>query len=162
MRQRITASALAISATALIGLAMHEGFSPVATRPVPDDPPTVGFGTTRHMNGTPVKLGERITPQRALMQLNHDVSATEQALYKCIGDVPLYQHEWDAYVSLAYNVGAGRVCGGSVARALKRNPPDYAAACTAIKLYNRAHGKVLRGLVIRRKHEYQMCMGGKT
>ena len=36
MKQRITASALAISATALIGLAMHEGFSPVATRPVPN------------------------------------------------------------------------------------------------------------------------------
>ena len=162
MRQRITASALAISATALIGLAMHEGFAPVATRPVPDDPPTVGFGTTWHADGTPVKLGERITPQRALMLLNHDVSATERALHRCIGDVPLFQHEWDAYVSLAYNVGAGRFCGGSIARALRSDPPDYAAACAAIKLYNRAHGKVLRGLVIRREHESQMCMGGPS
>ena len=59
-------------------------------------------------------------------------------------------------------LGVGRVCGGSIAQALKRNPPDYVAACTAIKLYNRAHGKILRGLVIRRENEYQMCMGGSS
>ena len=38
---RIAVSALALSASALVGIAVHEGYSPVAYRPVPGDVPTI-------------------------------------------------------------------------------------------------------------------------
>jgi len=86
---------------ALIGIANHEAFRSRAY----DDGvgvQTIGFGTTAG-----VKPGDTITVERALIRLGQDVGRFESEMRRCIGDVPLYQHEWDAYVSLAYNIGYG-------------------------------------------------------
>jgi len=106
-----------------------------------------------------VKKGDTITVERALIRLGQDVGVFESEMRRCIGDVPLYQHEWDAYVSLAYNIGYGGFCKSSIVKSLKQKPPDYAGACEAILLWNKAGGKVLPGLVKRRQAEYQQCRG---
>lgn len=163
-RGRIKATLLALSAAGLIGLALHEGYQEVAAPPVPGDVPTQGFGHT----GADVKPGTRTTPVRALITLHGDVSATERALRACIGDVPLAQGEWDALVSLAFNVGAGKVCASTLARKLHQTPPDYAGACREILRWTYFQGKncalpqnakLCGGLVRRRQSEYQTCMG---
>jgi lysozyme len=146
---------LALSAVAMIGIANHEGFRSRAY----DDGvgvQTIGFGTTAG-----VKKGDTITVERALIRLGQDVGRFEQEMRRCIGDVPLYQHEWDAYVSLAYNIGYGGFCCSTIVKRLKQNPPDYNEACQAILLWNKAGGKVWPGLVKRRQAEYRQCMGEK-
>ena len=144
---------LTLSAVALIGIANHEAFRSRAY----DDGvgvQTIGFGTTAG-----VKPGDTITVERALIRLGQDVGVFEQEMRRCIGDVPLYQHEWDAYVSLAYNIGYGGFCKSTIVRRLKQSPPDYAGACEAILMWNKAGGKVWPGLVKRRQAEYQQCRG---
>lgn len=151
---------LALSAFAMIGIANHEGFRSKAY----DDGvgvQTIGFGTTRKPDGAPVMRGDTITVERALIRLGQDVGRFEQEMRRCIGDVPLYQHEWDAYVSLAYNIGYGGFCRSTIVKRLKQNPPDYNEACQAILLWNKAGGKVWPGLVKRRQAEYRQCMGEK-
>lgn len=159
MRKRSIIAGLALSASALVGLAVHEGYRGDAYMPTPNDRPTIGFGSTYNADGTPVKPGQSTDPVRALIRLNQHVDATQRRMRECIGDVPLHQHEWDAYVSLAYNIGTGAFCRSTLVKKLQQDPPDYEGACEEILRWNKQAGEVLPGLVKRRQAEYETCTG---
>jgi len=158
MRQigRVAAAALTLSGAALVGVAVHEDYRGTAYLPTKADRPTLGFGATAG-----VHLGDTTTPPRALVRLLGDVGQVEAALHRpqCIGTVPLYQREWDAYVSLAYNIGPSAFCGSTLVRLLHRRPPDYVGACKQILRWDQQAGRVLPGLVKRREDEFRTCMG---
>jgi lysozyme len=149
--ERTAIVSLYLSATALIGIAAHEGFRDTAYRPLPTDVPTIGFGTT-----TNVKMGDKITVERALIRLLDDANRMERAVKKCT-PVPMYHYEYNAYVSLVYNIGEGAYCRSTLAR--KLNAYDYEGACKEILRWNKFQGSVNRGLDNRRKQEYQLCIG---
>lgn len=151
MIERRTLAALALSASALVGLALHEGYSDTAIIPVPGDVPTIGFGTT-----SGVKPGDTITPPKALARALVDVQKFEGALKQCV-TVPLAQNEYDAYISLAYNIGASAFCGSTLVKRL--NAQDYAGACAQILVWNKFKGRPLAGLTKRRQAEFKQCMG---
>lgn len=150
MMRRREVAALVLSASTLVGIAVHEGYRALAY----DDGvgvQTLGFGTTLG-----VKPGDRITPERALIRLVADADVYQAAMRRCVA-VPLHQYEWDAYVSLTYNIGAGAFCGSTLVRRL--NAGDYAGACAEISRWNRAGGRVLPGLIKRRADERARCEG---
>jgi lysozyme len=151
MKARIVIGALTLSASALVGIAVHEGYRGEAYRPVPGDVPTIGFGTTAG-----VKPGDRIEPVQALVRKLQDVQRFEGALKQCVR-VPLHQHEYDAFLSLAYNIGPGAFCGSTLVRRL--NAGDYAGACAEILRWDRFRGEPLRGLTLRRQAENRQCLG---
>lgn len=150
-RMRMSVAALTLSAAGFVGLALHEGYTDRAVIPVPGDVPTIGFGTTGG-----VKLGDRTTPPAALSRALRDVEKFEGAIKQCV-TVPLHQHEYDAYTSLAYNIGTGAFCGSTLVR--KLNAGDYAGACAEISRWDKFQGKPLRGLTIRRAEERAKCEG---
>lgn len=151
IQPRLAVASLVLSAAALVGIAQWESYSNTAIIPVPGDVPTVGFGTT-----TGVKLGDTTTPQRALVRLLNDADEYARAVKRC-APVPMYQHEFDAFVSLAYNIGPGAFCSSTLARRLILG--DYAGACAQILRWDRFRGKPLRGLTKRRQAEYRLCNG---
>ena len=151
MKARIVIGALTLSASALVGIAVHEGYRGEAYTPVKGDVPTIGFGTTAG-----VKPGDRIEPVQALVRKLADVQRFEGALQQCVR-VPLHQHEYDAFLSLAYNIGPGAFCGSTLARRL--NAGDYAGACAEILRWDRFRGEPLRGLTLRRQAENRQCLG---
>lgn len=157
-RIRIAAASLAASAAVLVAIAVHEDYRGSAYLPTPNDRPTVGFGSTHRADGSPVRPGDATTPVRALIQLHRDITVTEVALHRCIGDVPLYPSEWDAFVSLAYNIGPTAFCSSTLVKKLKASPPDYAGACRQILRWDKQAGRVLPGLVKRREAEYRLCL----
>lgn len=148
---RMTIAALALSASTLVGIALHEGYSGNAIIPVPGDVPTVGFGTT-----TGVKMGDKITPDRALVALLRDAGVAEEAVKRC-APVAMYPHEFAAFVSLTYNIGPGAFCKSTLAR--KLNALDYAGACEQILRWDRVGTTKIRGLTVRRQNEYKQCKG---
>ena len=150
---RLAVGALAISAATLVGIATHEGYRSEAYKDTVGIP-TLGFGETAG-----VKMGDKTTPERALVQLLESTEKHADAIRQCI-HVPLYQHEFDAYISLAYNIGTGAFCRSTLVK--KLNAKDYAGACEEIKRFNRAGGKVLPGLTRRRQKEYRLCKGETT
>lgn len=168
-RARTTIGALALSAAGLIGLALSEGWEPVARPPVLGDVPTGGFGSTRSESG-PMKAGERIDPVRGLILLQRDASEAERIVRRC-APVPMHQHEFDAFVSLAYNVGPGKAGVKDGFCELKRGGPssivrkllagDYEGACDSILGWDKFRGKPLHGLTLRREREHAQCMGGR-
>ena len=148
---RVSIATLALSASALVGIAVHEGYREAAYRPVPGDVPTIGFGTTAG-----VQMGDRIEPVQALVRKLADVQQFEGALKRCVR-VPLHQHEYDAFLSLAYNIGSGAFCSSTLVR--KLNAGDYAGACAEVLRWDRFQGQPLRGLTLRRQAEHRQCLG---
>ena len=148
---RIAIASLALTASTLVGIAAYEGYSDRAYTPIPGDVPTIGFGTTGG-----VKPGDTITPQRALVRLLHDAGKFERAVKGCV-TVPLYPHEFSSFVSLAYNIGGTAFCNSTLVK--KVNAFDYADACREILRWDRAQGRQVRGLTIRRQAEYRQCIG---
>lgn len=151
MQTRTKIAALSLSAAALVSIATWEGYRGSAYIPIPGDVPTIGFGTTKG-----VKMGDTIDPVRALQRKMDDVRKFEGALKTCV-KVPLSQHEYDAFLSLSYNIGSKAFCGSTLVR--KLNAQDYTGACKEILRWDTAGGRVIRGLTLRRQAEYKQCMG---
>lgn len=158
--RRLAPLYLALSAAGLVAIAVNEGYTDKAVIPVPGDKPTIGFGTT---DG--VKLGDRTTPPQALARALTDVQSYEGALKRCV-TVPLHQFEYDAYVSLAYNVGPGAFCGSTLVKLL--NQGDYDGACKQILRWRYYQGadcsltvnqRLCGGLWSRRQQEAARCQG---
>lgn len=150
-RKRSAIAGIVLSASALVGIALHESYVEVAVAPVKGDVCTNGFGTTEG-----VKCGDKTTPPKALARALTDVQKFEGALKRCV-TVPLHQYEYDAYVSLAYNIGPTAFCNSTLVKRL--NQQAYSAACQQILVWDKFKGKPLRGLTNRRQEEYQKCMG---
>jgi lysozyme len=151
---RVKLTALSLWASALEGLAVHEGYRGEAYIPVPGDRPTIGFGDAQG-----VQMGQSTDPVRALVRLNQQADTFQRQMRACIGDVPLYQHEWDSYVSLTFNIGSGAFCRSTLVRKLKETPPDYRGACDQILRWDKFQGKPLAGLTKRRQDERKLCLG---
>ena len=150
---RIQVAALSVSAAAFVGILAHEGYREQAYIPVPGDVPTIGFGTT---DG--VKLGDRTTPVQAMRRALRDLEKFDTALKQCV-TVPLHQHEYDAFLSLSYNIGSRAFCTSTLVR--KLNAQDYAGACREILRWDRFQGRPLAGLTARRQAEFKTCTGEK-
>lgn len=148
---RYAIAGLSLSAAGLVGILNYEGFSDTAYIPVPGDVPTIGFGSTKG-----VKLGDTITPEKAIERAYRDIRNTESAIHKCV-HVPLSASEYDAFTSLAYNIGTRAFCSSTLVK--KLNAVDYDGACAEIKRWVYVKGEVVPGLVNRREKEYRMCMG---
>lgn len=151
--RRTAVAALVLSAGGFVAILASEGFTSKAVIPVPGDVPTIGFGTTEG-----VKLGDTITPQAAAARTLSDVSKFEGAILRCV-TVPLSQGEYDAFVSLAYNIGGDAFCGSTLVRLL--NAGDYAGACAQISRWDKFQGQALPGLTARRARERAQCEGKK-
>lgn len=167
---RLLAGALFASAALYTGLQQSEGFVAKAMKPVPEDRWTVGYGSTYHADGSPVKRGETITEPEARKLLEITVRNEYEAKIKaCAGDIPMRQAEYDAVIDLAYNVGAEKVCRFSIFRKFRAG--DYAAGCAVIPTVDMLNGKHCRagnnlravpgcrGLMTRRQRQYAICKG---
>lgn len=150
MKARTKIGALALSAAALVGIAVSEDFRGNAYQDIVGIW-TIGFGTTEG-----VKKGDTINPVVALQRKLTDIQKFEGAIKQCV-KVPLHQYEYDAYLSLAYNIGTGAFCRSTLVK--KLNAEDYVGACAEIMRWNKAGGQPVRGLTLRRQREFTMCMG---
>lgn len=160
---RSAVAVMVLAASTLVGIAVHEDYKDEAYIPAPGDVPTIGFGTTAG-----VRMGDRTTPARSLVRLLDEVEGTYAAGVKRCVTVPLYQYEYEAYVSLAYNIGVAAFC----RKAKPGKPPNlidlinsgkYAEACERIEAFKYGPGrKVLPGLVKRRAEERALCEGEKS
>lgn len=160
IRPRAAIAGLALSAAALVGIVSQEDYTDRAVVPVKGDVWTIGFGTTGG-----VKMGDTITPPKALARALTDVQKFEGAIKACV-KVPLHQYEYDAYTSLTYNIGQTAFCKSTLVN--KLNAGDYSGACNEIMRWTYYKGKncaapenarLCGGLAKRREAEYRQCIG---
>jgi len=115
---------------------------------------TIGVGHT----GPEVKRGLTITAERARQLLAADVAEAEWAVSAV--QVPLTQQQYDALVSFTFNVGTEAFERSTLLR--KLNERDYASVPAQINRWVHDNGKVVAGLVNRRKAEGEMWALGST
>lgn len=123
---RIVIGALSLSAAGLVGLITHESYTDKAIVPVAGDRPTVGFGSTFREDGTPVQLGDTITPPKAVARTAAHIAKDETKLKRCV-TAPLHQVEYDLLVDHAYQYGVDATCSSTLVKLT--NAGQYRAAC---------------------------------
>lgn len=135
-------------------LALIERFEGLYLRPYicPAGVPTIGLGSTRYEDGTPVKLTDPpITRERAYaiarVQIERDYMPA--VLKLCPGiDTP---GRLAAITDFAYNLGAGALKSSTLRKRI--NAGDWDGARSELAKWVRGGGRVLPGLVARRKAE---------
>lgn len=137
-RMKITVAALTLSATGLIGMLASEGYVDRAMIPTKGDRPTLGFGSTYHEDGTPVKLGESTTPVRSLVTAQAHISKAEETFRGSLEGVSLSQVEFDVYMDFVYQYGEANWLNSSMRRNLQAG--KYQAACDSLLMWKRAAG----------------------
>lgn len=113
--------------------------------------PTVCEGHT----GPDVKPGDVWTKEQCDAILRKNVSRFSAAVLRCV-QVPINQHQYDAFVALAFNIGESAFCGSTLVKLA--NAGDLVGACDQILRWNRAGGRVVRGLANRREAERELCL----
>jgi GH24 family phage-related lysozyme (muramidase) len=120
---------------------------------------TIGWGHTKGVtqNGVRIlgKLYAAITETQAHELFIEDVMQFELAVRRLV-QVPITQNQFDALVSFTFNLGAGALQKSTLLK--KLNAGDYKGAAKEFKKWNRADGKVEKGLVKRRKQETKMFL----
>jgi GH24 family phage-related lysozyme (muramidase) len=105
---RITAASLSLSAAGFIGISVHEYYVGEAMIPTRGDRPTIGFGSTFHEDGTPVRVGEKTTPVRAIVLAGDHIAKEEAKCRDSLPGVSLHQGEYDIYCGdWTYQYGSG-------------------------------------------------------
>jgi lysozyme len=110
--------------------------------------PTVGWGSTLG-----VTMGMTITQAQAEELFDRDLVKFENAVTSFV-HVPLNENQFSALVSLCYNIGPGNFSKSTLVKLL--NKADYDGACQCFAQWNRANGKVMKGLTTRRAAEAKL------
>ena len=116
--------------------------------PTPDDVPTLGYGHTRG-----VAMGDTCTEEQAEAWFLEDVAWAEECDNRAV-KVALTEGEFDALVSLGFNIGCHAFSGSTLVRRL--NVADYDGAAAQFARWNLQKGNVLAGLIKRRAAEVEL------
>jgi lysozyme len=133
----------------------HEALRLKAYMPTPNDVTTIGNGHTKG-----VKLGQVITKEQAEVFLREDLKVAEDTVNKLV-KVKITQNQFDALVSLVFNIGTGNFANSSVLKFL--NAGNYKAAADRFRLWNKQKQKdgsfkELGGLTKRREQERELFL----
>ncbi|MDI5898744.1 lysozyme [Flavobacterium yafengii] len=116
---------------------------------------TIGWGNTFYEDGAPVKLTDKpLTRERADQLFNNISKAFERDVKKYV-TASVNPNQLGALTSLAYNIGIGAFKNSTVLKRVNADPKDSTIG-EAFDMWNKSGGKILNGLVSRRKKEYQL------
>lgn len=140
-------------------IAKWEGLRTTAYLDTIASPPiwTVCYGETKG-----VKRGDTYTPEQCLEMLAREVREYRDGLHRYfVAETKsrrLTSERDAAYTSLAYNAGIRAIGRSTATRRL--NAGDIRGGCVALGWWNKAGGRVVRGLVNRRADEVRLCLSG--
>ena len=141
--------------TSIIGrnlIKQFEGFSRTAYL-CPAGVWTIGYGHTKG-----VREGDTVTDEEADIMLQQDLKAAEDTVNA--QGLALSQLQFDALVSLVYNIGSGNFQSSTLLKKLRENVKPNAQLEKWWKVWNKAGGKTLKGLERRRLAEYTLYSKG--
>ena len=123
---------------------------------------TIGYGNTYYPSGKKVSASDKHLTENEASKLKLDIinkdfsPSVNLLLKKEIEQGKITQNMFDALISLAYNIGTGALARSSVIRHLKAG--DKESAAKAFLMWDKAKGKTLKGLTIRRQKESDLFL----
>lgn len=119
---------------------------------------TIGFGSTRYPSGKAVSMRDKsITHFEASEIFMIEVEKYEQAVRDAM-PIELNQCEFDALVSLCYNIGISAFKHSTLVKIADRKDGMLQEADQILR-WNRDNGKEVKGLTNRRRKERCMFLG---
>lgn len=120
---------------------------------------TIGYG---HLIKSDEDFRNGINETTATELLRTDITTAEHAVKNNIS-VPLKQNQYDALVSLAYNIGAKNFANSTVVKYI--NNPNFHSSVypnleSAWKAWNRSQGEISNGLINRKQNEWDLYNRG--
>ena len=115
---------------------------------------TIGYGAT----GTGILPGVTWSKAKCEQRLQDDLTEFAVGVAKLLRGSKTTQHQFDALVSFAFNVGLGGLEKSTVLR--KHKEGQYEAAAKAFAMWNKGGGRILPGLVRRRAAEAELYLEG--
>ena len=139
-----------VSENGIALIKQYEGFSPLPYL-CPAGKPTIGYGHVIKPKERYPESGITVSDAEAL--LKSDVEFAEQAINRLVR-TKLKQAQFDALVSLVFNIGAGAFEHSTLLKCL--NKEDHANAAKQFLRWVFAAGKKMPGLVLRRQAELKL------
>jgi lysozyme len=118
----------------------------------------VGIWTICDGDTSNVRPGMVETPEGCERRLEAQLVAHAEPVLRCTPVLRDRPDQLAAAVSLAYNIGTAAYCRSTVAR--RFNAGDLRGACDAFLMWTKAGGRVVQGLVNRRRDERSICLRG--
>src|SRR6185503_2336290 len=118
---------------------------------------TIGVGHTAMAGPPKPRRGMILSDIEIDELLAHDLVKYEDAVERALKGIKLKQHEFDALVSLCFNIGERNFAKSSVVKYIRAG--DKKTAADKFLLWNKDNGKTILGLVIRRKSERLQFLG---
>ncbi len=142
------------------GLALIKRFEGCSLKAYPDPatggaPWTIGYGWTRPVDGVAVHPGMEINQAKAEQLLRCGIVSYEQDISKLVR-VRINQNQFDALVSLAWNIGTRAFSTSTLLQ--KLNSGDYLGAADQFLRWVNAGGREMPGLVTRRRAERDLFL----
>lgn len=158
----------ASAATFVVAASFVAPWEGLYTRPYRD---IVGVLTVCYGETEGVKPSDVYTPAQCRQMLADKLPRYYGEIAQCWGqgvENILTDNMRVAFTSGAYNFGSAGFCRSSMIRHLERAAMESGSsrrdslrdACHALRLYNRAGGRVVRGLDSRRRAEEKLCLEG--
>lgn len=144
-----------ISDKGLALIRQSEGFSATPYQ-CPAGKWTIGFGSTFYPDGQAVRRDSQpLTVAQALELLRVTLTKYEGEVNRSV-QVAMTQSQFDALVSLCYNIGGSNFRTSTLLR--KLNDGSYGAAADQFLRWDKSGGVVLPGLVKRREAERKLFL----
>lgn len=105
-----------------------------------------------------VRPGMVETEAGCTARLERQLVAHAKPVLACVPGLKGRDNQLVASVSLAYNIGTGGFCRSTAAR--RFNAGDWRGGCDAFLLWDKAGGRPVRGLTLRRQRERALCLKG--
>ncbi|CAB5223925.1 COG3772 Phage-related lysozyme (muraminidase) [uncultured Caudovirales phage] len=132
----------------------YEGFSK-APYLCPSGIPTIGYGSTFYADGKKVTIHDKpISEEDATQILIYVIDDFSKKVIKMLKK-ELNENQFNALISIAYNIGTGALSKSTLLKKININPDDKSIRDEFLK-WNRGGGKVLNGLVKRRLEESEL------
>jgi len=130
-----------------------EGFSYIPYL-CPAGVPTIGYGSTRYVDGRTVTLGDDLITEKQADSIMRKTLKTYEAAVTRYVQVSINQNQFDALVDFAYNSGAKSLLTSTLLK--KLNAGNMVGASKEFGRWVYGGGKVLKGLVKRREAEHEL------
>ena len=140
--------------TSQIGIDLIKHFEGFISKPYlcPAGVATIGYGSTKYVDGKKVKLNDKaINENEATLLLKNTLTIYENIVSKKV-KVQLKQSQFDALVSHTYNTGGSN----TLFNLINNEANDESIKKWFETKYISANGKILKGLVERRKAESKL------
>ena len=144
-------TAIGLSVFSMVG--GFEGLRLVAYKDV------VGIATACRGETKGIRMGMRFTREQCDVMFIDSLTEHEAGMRVCLkAPDAIPDKAYVAFVSVTYNIGVGAWCKSSMARLA--NAGNLRAACDALLAWNKAGGRVIKGLTKRRETERALCLEG--